>query len=171
MKLLIASDIHGNFLNMKKVIQDNSDFDYLVLLGDILEGPSTFGYDKEKLANFLNIYKNKIIAVRGNCDYDISLLEFNINKNYLTIPFDNKIFFLTHGHYYNKYNMPDIEYDIFLSGHTHVAKMEKEGNKLFLNPGSLSLPRSGNKSYMIYQDGIFYLKDLDKNEIIKKVSI
>ena len=55
MKILIVSDIHGNYNNMKKVLQNDSSFDYLFLLGDLLSGPDITGYNPEKLANLLNI--------------------------------------------------------------------------------------------------------------------
>ena len=171
MKVLIVSDIHGNFKNMKKAIQNNSSFDYVFILGDILSGPNMDGYDPEKLANLLNVYKNKIIAVKGNCDYDVSLLDFSVEKLYLTIPLDEKMVFLTHGHYYNTNNMPISDYDIYIQGHTHKALLEMTRDKLYLNPGSLTLPRSGVNSYIYYEDGVFMLKDLKNNIVLKEIKI
>ena len=107
MKVLIVSDIHGNFDNMKKVIQNNSSFDKMLILGDILSGYNRDGYNPIQLASFLNIYKDKIIAVRGNCDFDSSELEFPVDKYYITVPIDDKLFLLTHGHRYNRYNFLD----------------------------------------------------------------
>ena len=86
MRVLIVSDIHGNFDNMRKVIENNPSFDKLLLLGDILVGPNTYGYNPEQLALFLNIYKDKIIAVKGNNDWDSHLLEFPVDKNYILFP-------------------------------------------------------------------------------------
>ena len=172
MKLLIVSDIHGNFNNMKKVIQNNSSFDKILILGDVLAGPNMEDYNPLQLAEFLNIYKDKIIAVRGNCDYDIKPLNFSVDKSYLTISIDGKLFLMTHGHMYNRYRLPVEEFDVFLSGHTHIPVMDIEGNKIYLNPGSITIPRGGSgKSYIYYEDGVFYLKDLDKNEIIKKINV
>ena len=36
MKVLIVSDIHGGYSNIKKVLDDNPKFDLLLILGDIL---------------------------------------------------------------------------------------------------------------------------------------
>ena len=96
MKILIVSDIHGNFDNMKKVLKDNPNFDCMFLVGDLLAGPEIEGYNPKKLANLLNGYKDKIIAVRGNCDYeyDIKLLNFDINKLYIKMTIDKKIFLM-----------------------------------------------------------------------------
>ena len=164
MRALIVSDIHGNYSNMKKVIDDNPSFDYLLILGDIL------GYSNEELIDLLNSYNTKIIAVRGNCDVDNSKLDFSMDNYYIFTSIDNKIFYLTHGHMYDISSFKDIDYDVYIQGHTHISMMEKIGDRLFLNPGSVSLPRGGSmKSYILYEDGIFYLKSVDTNEIIKKV--
>ena len=168
MKVIIVSDIHGNFNNMKKVLQNENSFDKLIILGDILEGPYS---NKEQLINLLNIYKDKIIAVRGNCDYDISSFDFSVDKLFLLVPIDNKKIFLTHGHYYNINNIPVDDYDVYIQGHRHIPMMEEKNNKVYLNPGSISLPRGGsNKSYIVYENNNFYLKDLEENEIIKSIS-
>ena len=137
MKILIVSDIHGNYQNMKKVLKDNSSFDYLFLLGDILSGPQIEGYDKEELSRLLNQFQKKIIYVRGNCDHSsVDLLSFFMDQLYFSIPIDHKIFFLTHGHYYNPSFLPDLPFDIFLSGHTHVAMLERKNDTLYYHYSS-----------------------------------
>lgn len=174
MKILIVSDIHGNFDNMKKVLKDNPNFDCMFLVGDLLAGPEIEGYNPKKLANLLNDYKDKIIAVRGNCDYeyDIKLLNFDINKLYINMTIDKKIFLMTHGHYYYRDHLPEIPYDILISGHTHVPILERDRGKVIINPGSITLPRRGStKSYIVYEDHIFSLKDLDENKVMERIYI
>ncbi len=160
MKVLIISDIHDDFESTKKAIQ-NHNFDYLILLGDL-------GYYNNQVFDLLNIFKDKIISVKGNNDIYNDLTQFDNTKLYQTINIDNKTWFLTHGHIYNEYT--DIDYDIYLQGHTHVSRVEKKDNKIYLNPGSIGLPRNGVKTYIYYEDNTFYLENLDK-EVIKKVSI
>ncbi len=170
MKILIVSDIHGNFQNMKKVIQNDSSFDKIFILGDILSGPSIEGYDPHQLASFLNIYKDKIVAVQGNCDFSNELLDIFNEKYFLTIPVDGKLFFLTHGHVYNFRKLPDMDYDVFLQGHTHVPVMDIVSDKIYLNPGSITLPRGNSKkSYILYDNGEFQLKSVEENKILKKI--
>ena len=90
MKVLIVSDIHGSYSNFKKVINDNKDFDCLLILGDILAGYSERLTD---LVNLLNSYNTKIIAVRGNCDNsNIEYLDFSLNNDYVITPIDGKLF-------------------------------------------------------------------------------
>ena len=174
MKVLIVSDIHGHYFNMKKVLDDNPSFDYLFLLGDVLNGPSYMeGYDPDELTLLLNQYKRKIFYVRGNCDrYGMEELECFDDLDFLKIPVDKKYFFFTHGHRYNRYSLPDIPFDVYMQGHTHVPMMEKVGDKLYLNPGSISLPRGmSDKSYLFYENGAFFLKGVEENNVIKKIEL
>ena len=46
------------------------------------------------------------------------------------------------------------------------------GDKLYLNPGSITRPRGmSEKSYIFYENGEFSLKSVDDNNIIKKITI
>ena len=162
MKLLVASDIHGSYFYCKKLIDNfnSENFDYLVLLGDILyHGPRndlSLEYDCKKVSELLNKYSDKIIAVKGNCDAEVDqlMLKFSIEeKNMLIVDNDKKIF-LTHGHLYNEVNIPplrDINYLFF--GHTHRKMLREVDGITFANPGSVSLPKDGTNSYFIYDDG------------------
>ena len=168
MKVLIISDIHGGYDNLLKVLENEKDFDLMLILGDILSG---YSYICSEVADLLNNYNTKIISVRGNCDNShLELLNFSCDNPYILTSIDNKLVFMTHGHLYDIHNIPIDDYDIYMQGHTHIPKMEIINDKLYLNPGSITLPRGmSNKSYIVYQDHIFYLKDLNKNEIIKKI--
>ena len=162
MKVLIISDIHDDFESLKIAITNHPKIDYLVLLGDL-------GYYNDKVFDLLNLFKDIIISVKGNNDLYNDLIKFNNDDYYQTISIDNKTWFLTHGHMYNEYNLPKVDFDIYLQGHTHRAKIEKK-DKLYLNPGSISLPRNGIKTYLYYEDNTFYLENLNK-EVLEKISI
>lgn len=168
MKALIVSDIHGGYYNLEKVIKSNPDFDYLICCGDFLSYGGSYSDD----VGLLNDYNKKIIAVCGNCDHiKDGVLDFSLN-DYVVFPLDGKIVFLTHGHRYNKHSHPSLEFDIYIQGHTHVPLMEVENDILYLNPGSISYPRGGSsKSYILYEDSVFYLKLVDDNSVIKKIRI
>ncbi len=165
MKAIIVSDIHGGFDNLKEIIKNNPDFDYLICCGDFL----SYGRSSSDDVEILNSNNKKIFAVCGNCDhFREGLLDFSLN-DYVVFPLDGKIVFLTHGHRYNRHSHPTVDFDIYIQGHTHVPLMEMEGDKLYLNPGSISYPRGGSdKTYIIYDNGVFYLRNLD-NKIIKSI--
>ena len=77
MKLLIASDIHGSALYTRQLLDAFAleGADRLVLLGDILyHGPRNDlpqGYAPKEVIELLNGIKDKILAVRGNCDTEV----------------------------------------------------------------------------------------------------
>ena len=74
----------------------------------------------------------------------------------------------THGHVYNKENLPMLKKgDLLIHGHTHIQAMEDCGDFTYINPGSVSIPKAGNQhSYMMYEDGIFSIKNLAGEEIM-----
>ena len=53
--------------------------------------------------------------------------------------------------------------DILLNGHTHIPANRNMGSYIYMNPGSVSIPKENSAhGYMIY-DGVFLWKDLDGN--------
>ncbi len=179
MKIMFLSDIHGSikFLNMAIKRFEAESVDKIVLLGDLLEGSSNipdYYYNPNEVTELLNQYKDKIIAVCGNCDsmLDRKMLQFSISGNSAEIELNDRKIFATHGHIYNKANMPNLNKgDIFIHGHLHIPIAEIFNGVYYLNPGSVSLPRQNSKnSYGILENNMFIIKDLDGNEI-KKIEI
>lgn len=175
MKLMFASDIHGSAKFCDRVFQlyKEEKADKLILLGDLLyHGPRNDlpeGYAPKEVIRVLNEHKEELLCVRGNCEAEVDqmVLEFPVMADYLTIFEKNRMFFITHGHKYNLENLPPLrKNDILIHGHTHVQAMEITEHCTYINPGSVSIPKNGNKhSYMIYEDGVFTIKDLNGNEI------
>ena len=51
--------------------------------------------------------------------------------------------------------------DILLHGHTHVPACRVHEHYVYMNPGSVSIPKEGSRhGYMIYEEGVFAWKDL-----------
>ena len=54
------------------------------------------------------------------------------------------------------------EGDILLNGHTHIPACEEKEAYIYMNPGSVSIPKENSAhSYMIYENKIFEWKDLN----------
>ena len=177
MKLLIASDIHGDFESAEIVINKfiEEKCDRILLLGDILyHGPRNdlpATYAPKKVITLLNEYKDKILTVRGNCDTEVDqmVLDFPILADYALLSLDGLTVFATHGHHHNTATPPSLaKGDILLHGHTHVLKCEKFGNENFyINPGSVALPKEGNpRTYMIYENRTFTIKAIDGSQVL-----
>lgn len=174
MKLMFASDIHGSKPCCEKLLIRYMEEgpEKLVLLGDILyhgpRNPLPEGYNPEKVSGLLNLVKDNAICVRGNCDSEVDqmMLEFPILAEYASVFVDGGVMYLTHGHKYNNDNpLPMRPHDILIYGHTHVPMVEETDNGIFINTGSVSIPKDDSKNcYMIYEDGEFIWKDLDGKE-------
>ena len=179
MKLLIASDIHGDLGNAEKIISfyKNERCDKILLLGDLLYfGPRNYltdTYNPQGVIKLLNEYKSHILAVRGNCDAEVDqmVLEFPIMADYCYLSLDGINIFATHGHHHNTTTPPPLRSgEILLHGHTHVFKCHEFGdNNYYLNPGSATYPKEGNpQSYMIYENKTFTVKDFNGNILLEK---
>jgi len=163
MRILFISDIHGVPSTLEQALAkgDELGYDKLMLLGDLLyhgprNGVPNF-YDPVKVAAILNARKDRIVAVRGNCDAEVDqmMLEFPITADYQVLEADGERFFLTHGHLFNEDRLPPIGLGTVLChGHTHIAECKTLacGLKIF-NPGSISLPKGGQERQFGYWDG------------------
>ena len=164
MKILIASDLHGSAYwcgkLMERIQQENPD--RIILLGDLLyHGPRNDlprDYAPKQVIPMLSQHKDKILAVRGNCEAEVDqmVLPFPCMADYALVEADGVSMYLTHGHHASPDNLPALaEGTVFLSGHTHV-KIDKVVDGIrCLNPGSVSIPKDGSNSYMMFEDGQF----------------
>ena len=164
MKLLIASDIHGSAYWCGKLLElaEKQQPDKLVLLGDILyHGPRNDlprDYCPKQVIPMLSLWAQKILCVRGNCEAEVDqmVLPFPCMADYSQLVVEGRTFFLTHGHHMNPDNLPSLaEGDVFLSGHTHVKMDEVRHGIRCLNPGSVSIPKDGSHSCLLYENGEF----------------
>jgi len=175
MKLMIASDIHGSSYYCQLMIDafHRVKANRLILLGDILyHGPRNDlpkGYAPKEVITMLNGMKDKLLCVRGNCDTEVDqmVLEFPVMADYSVILAGSHVIYATHGHKYNEDNMPPLQNgDILFNGHTHVPKCVKHDNYVYMNPGSVSIPKEGSSnSYMIVEDNAFIWKVLESGEV------
>ena len=47
-------------------------------------------------------------------------------------------------------------YNVMLNGHTHIPLAKEQDGVIFVNPGSVALPRGGYEpSYCMFEDGVF----------------
>jgi putative phosphoesterase len=179
MKLLIASDIHGDLDSMEKVLAayKKEGADKLLLLGDLLyHGPRNdlpATYAPKAVIELLNANKNNILTVRGNCDTEVDqmVLSFPILADYVWLSVDGLSILATHGHHHNTATpLPMRHGDILLHGHTHVLKIEEFGDgNWYINPGSAALPKENNpRTYAIYENRKFTVKTFDGETVIEK---
>ncbi|WP_078545259.1 metallophosphoesterase family protein [Litchfieldia alkalitelluris] len=148
MKALIVSDSHGltNELIMIKE-RHKGTVDTMIHCGD-----SELNYQSEELEGFTK--------VRGNCDFDQHFPKEVVEN------LDDKKLFVTHGHLYNckmtllnlKYRAEELSANIVCFGHSHVAGTEVIDHILFINPGSIRLPR-------MRKERTYAILEIDDNNI------
>ena len=169
MKLMIISDIHGSAAYLRKVLSrfEAEKPDQLILLGDILyhgpRNPIPEGYDPKETVELLNPLKERIVAVKGNCDSEVDqmLLQFPIMAEYCVILLEKRKIFLTHGHHHPMDQVPLEKGSIYLYGHTHIPMAEAYEDAYCLNPGSITLPKNGHpNTYGILTQEDFIVKNL-----------
>lgn len=176
MKYLVASDIHGSLYYTKKLqeIIEQEQVDKIILLGDLYyhgpRNPLPFDYNPKEVCNILNSYKDKIYAVRGNCDAEVDQMISSFNICYMIkMDINGKRFAFTHGHKYN-IDKPLKDIDVLVYGHFHKGYIMVKENVIYVNSGSISLPKYHTvNSYLIIEDNNIYLKDLEQN-IINKIN-
>ena len=171
MKLVIASDIHGSAFWCRRLCETIDKFqpDKIVLLGDLLyHGPRNDlprDYAPKQVIPMLSRYKDKILAVRGNCEAEVDqmVLPFPCMADYALLSCDGLNLYLTHGHKWHPEALPPLEEgSVFLCGHTHVKLDEVKNGVRCLNPGSVSIPKDGSHSCLLYENGTFLFKILEE---------
>lgn len=180
MKYMFASDIHGSAYYCRKLLDayGQSGADRLILLGDLLyHGPRNDlpkEYAPKEVITMLNGMKDEIYAVRGNCEAEVDqmVLEFPVMADYAVLALNGLTFYATHGHVYNRENLPPMKAgDILVHGHTHLLVAERCGEGFLLNPGSVSIPKGGNPAtYALLVDTEFQIYDFEGN-VVKAISL
>lgn len=169
MKYVIASDIHGSATWCARLVDaiEAERPDQVVLLGDLLyhgpRNPLPDGYAPAEVANMLNGLADRVTAVRGNCDSEVDqmMLDFPCMADYALVADGARRLFCTHGHVFAPEDPPRLAPGtVFLSGHTHVKLDERRGGIRLVNPGSVSLPKDGTRSFAVYEDGEVEFREL-----------
>lgn len=171
MKLMIASDIHGSAYYCRQMFDamKKEQPEKLLLLGDLLyHGPRNDlpkEYNPKSVIAMLNQNKNKVFCVRGNCDAEVDqmVLDFPIQNDSCILYLEGEMFFASHGHIDSEDHPPKLQKgDILLNGHTHIPAWRKHEDFLYLNPGSVSIPKEGSPhSYMVIEERTIYWKEMN----------
>lgn len=178
MKWMIASDLHGSACYCRRMLEAfrREGAQRLLLLGDLLyHGPRNDlpqAYAPRQVIAMLNEAAPSLLCVRGNCDahVDQMVLQFPILAEYAILCWNGRTIYATHGHTLCEQSPPPLQPgDILLHGHTHVPAAVDHGAFLYLNPGSVSIPKNDSPhSYMILEDHEALWKDLDGTVFLRQ---
>ena len=182
MKWMIASDLHGSAYYCRKMLEafEREGADRLFLLGDLLyHGPRNDlprEYAPKEVIPLLNGKREKLLCVRGNCDAEVDqmVLEFPVLADYAVLPVGRRLIYATHGHIYHVKNLPPLAPgDVLLHGHTHVPAWTEFGQgNLYLNPGSVSIPKENSPhSYMTLKGNTMQWKELESSAVFHELAL
>ena len=181
MKLMFASDIHGSLPATEQILErfTQSGANWLIILGDVLNhGPRNAlpeGYAPAQVAERMNAFASRIIAVRGNCDSEVDqmLLQFPITAPWQQILLENRRLFLTHGHLFGPDKQPPLNAgDVLVYGHTHIPVAEAREDIVHFNPGSVSIPKGGfPASYGWLEGDHLCVMALNNGQVIAQTTI
>lgn len=180
MKIVFLSDIHGVYdnLNVIEKILENDKIDKLIVLGDLYyPGPNYNGglkINSLAIKNFLMKYSENLICMRGNCDsnVDIKASDFPICDGLSMIYVDGLNIYITHGNEYSmEKNRKLTNKGILVYGHEHIPYIKKSEDMIYINVGSISIPKNGNlPTYMIYENRKFIIYDIE-GKIIDEIGV
>ncbi|RSD23351.1 metallophosphoesterase [Mesobacillus subterraneus] len=159
-RVLIVGDSHGSTEMLEKIYGlHGKDMDLMIHCGD-----SELKENDEAIKHFK--------SVKGNCDFYGDFPDVDLHV------VDGVKILVTHGHLYSVkstlvnlyYKAKELQADVVCFGHSHVLGAEMVDDVLFINPGSIRLPRGrSERTYVILEldNGNATLKvyDYDAGEI------
>lgn len=189
MKIGVISDTHGYAGRFEMACEKFFEgADMILHAGDVLNhgpnNPNCKGedYAPKALANRINNSDIPIIICRGNCDSEVDqmVIEVPIQAPYAYVFANGKKIVVTHGHTVMSDAEKDsmaahLKADIFITGHVHKNVLEKRGNTIFLNPGTIS-PYLTNRedkktSVAVITDDNIKIFDLESGEVLMQLKI
>jgi uncharacterized protein len=144
--LFVISDIHGKADPLRMAFRKFSreKGSHILVAGDLMVRHSP------EAAALMQMKKNNITAVHGNCDS-------SVDQNLAGIPlplvqniiWKERKLLLTHGHTLSQGRLPLLNPgSILIVGHTHhpSLSLDEKSGIILLNPGSIASPRRGSKA-------------------------
>ena len=144
MKIAFISDMHGSAWATRRVLEaaDAWGADRIAVLGDVMNhgprNPFPEEYDPMAVSELLNTRRDRVVAVRGNCDSEVDqmILQYPMMADYALLVLPERDIFLTHGHIYGPENPPALRPgSVLVFGHIHTPVIETGADGIvYFNP-------------------------------------
>lgn len=153
MKVAIISDIHENFHNLIKTLDEceRRNVGRIFCLGDLINPGIAMVLSKSKIS---------VYSLWGNNDGDkVMILSFanapgsNLemaNYSYAFVDVDGKNGFISHFDDLARPMAKSGEFDFVFYGHDHKKQVEHVGECVLVNPGEVSAQLRGEATFAIY---------------------
>lgn len=166
-ELIITADLHGSYsswLAIKSILKKE---DGLAVAGDLFDNKygsfSNQNWDPDGIKTDLKSFAHPFFFVYGNCDIPSFLPGFSTETIF---DFNGKTICMCHGHF----NPSCIDHsDIIIVGHTHLAGLEKNGNQILLNPGTITAPRNHLFTYAVMNENSIYIVNFKTGEKMRTI--
>lgn len=177
MKVGIISDLHGYPEKFKKAMEFIRDSDIILCAGDVLyhgpRNPILNGYNPMGLVEDIKSCNTPMLITRGNCDADIDMMVTGLQVFTPVVVYDNSgtRFMMMHGHDIEHQRLKEVariyKVNVMITGHTHVRLLKEEDGTIFVNPGSIGVPKGdGQPSIAVYEDGSISFINIDTGKRI-----
>lgn len=179
MKIGVISDTHGCAETWVKVNERFfRDVDFIIHAGDVLyHGPRNSipgEYNPGRLAELINSSPVPVIIACGNCDAEVDGMVLNVpvQSPYCYIVPGRQRIIVSHGHQFTgdgQYGIAErYQATLFITGHTHIAKLENKNGTVFLNPGSPGMTKreDGKGTIAIITDTAVEVLDAATGEVL-----
>ncbi|WP_338834636.1 Phosphodiesterase YfcE [Moorella humiferrea] len=153
MRIGIISDTHGDGAAWEQALANCfRNVDMIVHAGDVLyhgpRNPIVATYAPKDLATLIKEAPVPLLIARGNCDAEVDSMVLNLPlMEQVVVQMGRRRLVAQHGHRLVAGDAEQLaayyQADLWISGHTHVARLTASQGRLFVNPGSPSLPHSG----------------------------
>lgn len=146
-RLLVFSDLHGNFPSWLTVNALVCPGDAVAIAGDLFD--TKYGsynepdFAPDQIRSTIADLDFKLFYIYGNCDVEGFCKGFSHELQFKAF---DKTIFMHHGH---KQSLISQGMDIVIQGHTHLPQLEKIQNCIHLNPGSIALPRNDMPTFAV----------------------
>ena len=169
-KIGILSDTHGSLAAWNSALSVFGDVSAVLHAGDVIYGGMRAKRSEgEALAEAIRDCNVPLFIARGNCDTSSDMMATGtVMHNYVSLIWNSKKIIMMHGDNFPLFRSMALECgaDLAISGHTHVGSVVREESTIFLNPGSVSIPKEGNPAtYAVLENSIFTIKDFDGNTV------
>jgi len=170
MRIGVISDIHGSVNDLKYVFSEfeKENINLVLVLGDVLyhgpRNPMKDGYNPMEVANLINNAPFNFVFVKGNCDAEVDnlVIKYPMLQEFAFVYVEGVKILLNHGDKIDNFESFLSKYkgvDLLITGHTHIPVVEETKFGTHLNPGSISLPKSG-------EHGTFVILDVENGKFV-----
>lgn len=153
MRIGIISDTHGDAAAWEQALANCfQGCEMIIHAGDVLyhgpRNPISAAYAPKDLAELLRQSPVPLLIARGNCDAEVDAMVLNLPlPEQVVFQMGKHRLIAQHGHRLAEGEAPVLaayyRADLWITGHTHVPVLRAREGRIFLNPGSPSLPHSG----------------------------